>query len=255
MSYPLKSLPYVQHTSSFSSCTQPSFGTINNPCVGQKLTNNINAYLNSVIDSKLLKEAKYWQSTNIGFNNDSFTLVTTGEDFNYMYLTTGALLAGHIKVSDLTTVGIFIPPSATNLLAAIAVNLGRPARIGDTFSISISNSNTGASLFLMTNIPDGFFSPGNSTYNGWLDRFILVGTTSTYWIRVEGILPGVEAYSFFKTSSIYNDFTVLPNPAMFPDSATAGFAVSNLYSGAGAIPAPSGTYDTTASDPSTNVPS
>lgn len=253
MSYPLKSIPYAQN--SFSSCTLSSFSAINNPCYGQKLTNNINAYLDSVINSKLLKEAKYWQSNNIGYTEDNFTLVTNGEDFNYMILSANALLSGHIKISNLATIGIILPPTAVDVLASIGASLGRTPRVGDTFSLSISNSSTLASVFLMTNIPDGFFSPGNSTYNGWLDRFILVGTTSTYWVRVENVQVGSEAYSFFKTNSIYNNFAVLPNAGlMFPDSATVTAAIANLHSGAGAIAPPAGAYDTGVVDPSTGVP-
>jgi hypothetical protein len=246
-------MSYTQDTSSFSTCTQPSFGVINNPCVGQKLTDNINAYLNSVIDSKLLKEGKYWQTTNIAFNNDSFTLDTTIAPFNYLYLSSSFLLSGHIKVSGLAVTGLIIPPTATDVLTKMATTLGRAARIGDTFSLSISNSNAAVTLFLMTNIPNGFFSPGNSTYNGWLDRFILVGTTSTYWIRVDNIALGTEAYSFFKTNSIYNDFLVLPSPALtFPDSATVTNSIQACQT---VLPAtlPSA-YDMGLTDPSTNVP-
>tara|TARA_B110000908_G_C10263651_1_gene461456 strand:+ start:3269 stop:4027 length:759 start_codon:yes stop_codon:yes gene_type:complete len=251
MSYPLKSVPYTQH--SFSSHTQPTFSTINNPCTGQKLTNNINTYLTSVINSKLRTEAKYWQSTNISYNENNFTSVIISAPYNYIYTTACELLSGHIKVSGLSVIGILIPPKASDLLAAMTSALGRNIRIGDTCSLTISNANTSASVFIMTNIPNGSFSEGNSTYNGWLDRFILVGTTSTYWIRVENIQAGQEHYSFLKTNTLYSNYSLLPNPpADFPDADSVTAAINAVQ---GEIPPLAGLYDMGTSDTVTGVPS
>ena len=237
-----------------NACIPPSsFGQITNKKCNNntELCKNIEKYVKSLVECKVIQESKYWDTTAYNLSISDFDF-NSGPDYFFKYLPTDYFIGGILKISDLTSPAIIIPPSYTDLFDKLSNKLGRPLRNGDTYKLSIVNSNTAHSVFLFTSHYHGAFSSLNSTYNGWLHRMILPGQTVTYWIRINtntpppnvatNLLPNppnLDSYEIYRSFAIFNNVASIPNPAVtFPDDGSYTAIVNDVLTSLTPYPGP-----------------
>lgn len=206
-------------------------------------TKDLDKYIRSAVESRILDEAKYWTMRPIELTTSSF-LTNAGPNYFYKYLTVPEITNGFIRVEGINNPAILFPPTAVDLFAQLNTTI----RIGDTFRFTVANASTTNSVFLFTSNINGAFSVNNSTYNGWLHRMILPQQTVTYWIRI----TSPTSYEFVRSHVEYRNVAAIPSAATaFPDDGSFVAIVTDVL--ANRTPPTGGTFDVPNPDPLTGV--
>jgi hypothetical protein len=187
-----------------------SFGEItSNKCVTNNnvVAQNIEKYVDRVIKSEVAGQAGYWNSNTTTLTDNDLT-TNTVPDFFWKYLTAQEFGSDVLKIntSHIADVPIVLfPPKPSDLITYLAQKFKRTIAVGDTYTLTITNSSTVSGVFLATSKSGGEYSSANSNYNGWLGRIINANTSVAFWIRITDVSTG--GYELVRPNIVYPKVT------------------------------------------------
>lgn len=166
-----------------------SFGEItSNKCVinNNVVAQNIEKYVDRAVKCEVAGQAGYWNSTTTTLTDSNLTQATT-PNFYWKYLTAQEFGSDVLTVStsaSITTPIFLFPPNVSDLIDYLSQKFKRTIAVGDTYTLTVTNTSTTSGIFLATSTKYGEYSPANSNYNGWLGRIINANTSVVFWVRI-----------------------------------------------------------------------
>ena len=225
-----------------------SFGEItSNKCVTNNnvVAQNIEKYVDRAVRCEVAGQAGYWNTNTTTLTDNDLTNATTtvsgsSQEYNWRYLTAQEFGSDVLKIetpSSITTPIFLFPPKASDLITYLTQKLKRTIAVGDTYTLTITNSSTTSGVFLATSKGYGEYSSVNSNYNGWLGRIINANTSVVFWIRI----ASNDNYEIIRPNITYPIVTLTPE-SIPTNQGTYTNIVNQIKANTIAVPTPIDPY-------------